>query len=45
MADEKYHTEIKRVPNEGKVKRWMVNPIKRLATWKIEDPKKDRVSA
>ena len=36
---------VKRQPQDGKVKRWFVNPAVKLAKWKVDDPKKERVSA
>lgn len=39
------HIVIKQKKDEGKVKRWIVNPVVKLAKWDMNDPKKDRVSA
>ena len=36
---------VKNKRDEGKVKRWVVNPVMKVASFEVKDPKKDRVSA
>ena len=36
---------VKHKKEEGKVKRWVVNPVLSVARWENKDSKKDRVSA
>ena len=48
MSDEQYSTRtviVKNKKDEGKLKRWVVQPMKKLAEWKVEDPKRSRVEA
>ena len=48
MADEYVQrtVQVKHKKDEGKIKRWVVNPIVGIAKWKVdEEPKRKRVSA
>ena len=48
MGDDKYEQRtviVKHRKDEGKVKRWVVNPIEKIAKWEVKDSKQKRVSA
>ena len=48
MSDEHYQTRTvitKNKRDEGKIKRWVVNPVMKVASFEVKDSKKDRVSA
>ena len=49
MSDNPHYvqrTEIVKVKkDEGKIKRWVVNPVVKLAQWEVKDSKKSRVEA
>ena len=36
---------VKHKKDEGKLKRWILNPVGRFASWEVKDKKKDRMSA
>ena len=36
---------VKHKRDEGKLKRWVVNPVKKLASWETKDTKRARVEA
>ena len=36
---------VKNKRDEGKIKRWVVTPMQKLASFEVKDSKKDRVSA
>jgi hypothetical protein len=49
MGDENTYVqrtvEVKHKKEGGKVNRWIVQPMKKLATWEVKDSKKSRVEA
>ena len=36
---------VKNKRDDGKLKRWVVNPVMKVAEFKVKDPKKDRLTA
>ena len=45
FKEQRFITVTKHKKEEGKLKRFVVNPIKGLASWEIKDKKKDRLTA
>lgn len=45
FKEQRFITVTKHKKEEGKLKRFIITPLKNLAEWEIKDPKKNRLTA